>query len=208
MRESLNCDSCNAVVQITEGICQYCGSDFQNKGTAAIILQLKSEMESMMFSKGIEPFLLEINQSRFIEHPIIKYRKAKLKYLNMVLNTRLFASKEFCEIFSLIEQVGSTCADYWNDFLWTVAKTIPASNVILPLEEFRSSLLFLKAKNAESKHLIESKLFEQVLITECGYLFYKEYKFYKDPKNFINDTSFIQKRDFLLLRFDDFKNKL
>jgi len=45
MKEYLVCDMCTATVSTDDNVCEFCGNDFKNTGSAAQILRFKDEIE-------------------------------------------------------------------------------------------------------------------------------------------------------------------
>ena len=58
------------------------------------------------------------------------------------------------------------------------------------------------SQSLDDDEIVGKKLKQQVLITDFGEQFFKEYNFYSDPKNFINNESFITKRDYLIDKYE------
>jgi hypothetical protein len=208
MREYLVCDMCTATVSTQDNVCEFCGNDFKNSGSSAEILQFKDEIEKKIYSSNIDDLLNKINISKFKEHPIILFRKAKAMLIDYMTNDGILDSDEFCNVIQIINSISKITEDYWTEFVLYLTVLFPTNHTKLYLKDFKSISAFLSSINRDEDKLIESVLIQQVLISEAGITFFKDYKFYTDPQNFINNKDFITKRDHLILKYENLYQKI
>ena len=211
MIEFLNCDACTAVVSTKMTVCDYCGNDFRHSGVSAEILKLRDDLDKKDFTLNIDDFLKFIEASKYREHPIVKFRKAKALLIEYMTNDGVLDTEEFCEILNIMRQLKNISQDYWFEFAIYISVILPTGHTKLCLEDYNSIRRFLQNNNLDEDKIISKKLKEQVMITDLGEQFFKEYNFYSDPKNFINNTNFIQKMDYLKEKYEtiiqNFNNK-
>jgi hypothetical protein len=69
------------------------------------------------------------------------------------------------------------------------------------LDDYKAIKSYLASNALDDDEIIDTKLKQQVLITDLGEQFFKEYNFYSDPKNFINNSNFIQKKEYLSKKY-------
>jgi len=202
MREFLVCDMCTATVSTEDNVCEFCGNDFKNSGSSAELLRFKDEIEKKIYSSNLYDLISKINTSKFKEHPIILFRKAKAKLIDYMTNDGILDSDEFCDVIQIINSISKISEDYWTEFVLYVTVLFPTNHTKLYVEDFKSIRAFLNSINRDEDKIIENRMIQQVLISEAGETFFKEYQFYTDPNNFINNKDFITKRDHLVLKYE------
>jgi hypothetical protein len=207
MIEYLNCDACTAVVSTEMTVCDYCGNDFRHSGTSAQLLKLRDDLDKKFFTLTIEEFLKFANSTKFRDHPIVQFRKSKIQLIDYMHNDGVLDAQEFCEILHTISNLKKISNDYWFEFALYISVIFPTPHTKLYLEDYSTIKCFLVSNNLDEDEIIGKKLKEQVLITDLGEQFFKEYNFYNDPKNYINNTNFIQKRDYLKEKYENAINK-
>jgi hypothetical protein len=207
MIEYLNCDACTAVVSTEMTVCDYCGNDFRHSGTSAQLLKLRDDLDKKYFTLTVEDFLKFANSTKFRDHPIVQFRKSKIQLIDYMHNDGVLDAQEFCEILHTISNLKKISADYWFEFALYISVIFPTPHTRLYLEDYTTIKSFLLSNNLDEDEIIGKKLKEQVLITDLGEQFFKEYNFYTDPKNYINNTNFIQKRDYLKEKYENSFNK-
>ena len=207
MIEYLNCDACTAVVSTEMTVCDYCGNDFRHSGTSAQLLKLRDDLDKKYFTLTVEDFLKFANSTKFRDHPIVQFRKSKIQLIDYMHNDGVLDAQEFCEILHTISNLKKISADYWFEFALYISVIFPTPHTRLYLEDYSTIKSFLISNNLDEDEIIGKKLKEQVLITDLGEQFFKEYNFYTDPKNYINNTNFIQKRDYLKEKYENSFNK-
>lgn len=208
MIEYLNCDACTAIVSTAMLTCEYCGNDFRHSGISAELLKLRDDLDKKYYTLNVEDFLKFIEASKYKEHPILKFRKAKALLIEYMTNDGVLDSEEFCDVLNIIRQIKNISTDYWFEFALYVSVILPTPHTKLYLEDYSTIKSFLASNNLDEDEIISKKLKEQVLITDLGEQFFKEYNFYTDPKNYINNTNFIQKKDYLKEKYETAFNKL
>lgn len=207
MIEYLNCDACTAVVSTEMTVCDYCGNDFRHSGTSAQLLKLRDDLDKKYFTLTVEDFLKFANSTKFRDHPIVQFRKSKIQLIDYMHNDGVLDAQEFCEILHTISNLKKISADYWFEFALYISVIFPTPHTRLYLEDYTTIKSFLLSNNLDEDEIIGKKLKEQVLITDLGEQFFKEYNFYTDPKNYINNTNFVQKRDYLKEKYENAFNK-
>ena len=201
MIEYLNCDACTAVVSTEMTVCDYCGNDFRHSGVSSEILKLRDDLDKKYFTLNVDDFLKFIATSKYREHPIVKFRKAKALLIEYMTNDGVLNSEEFCFVLNIIRQLKNISTDYWFEFALYTSVILPTPHTKLYLEDYRAIKCFLKSNNLDEDEIISKKLKEQILITDLGEQFFKEYNFYIDPKNFVKNDAFIHKRDYLKQKY-------
>jgi hypothetical protein len=207
MIEYLNCDACTAVVSTEMTVCDYCGNDFRHSGTSAQLLKLRDDLDKKYFTLTVEEFLKFANSSKFRDHPIVQFRKSKIQLIDYMHNDGVLDAQEFCEILHTINKLKKISADYYFEFALYISVIFPTPHTKLYLQDYSTIKSFLVSNNLDEDEIIVKKLKEQVLITDLGEQFFKEYNFYTDPKNYINNTNFVQKRDYLKEKYENAFNK-
>jgi hypothetical protein len=202
MIEYLNCDACTAVVSTAMTVCDYCGNDFRHSGTSAQLLKLRDDLDKKYFTLTVEEFLKFANSSKFKEHPIVKFRKSKVQLIDYMHNDGVLDTQEFCEILHTINQLKKLSADYWFEFALYISVIMPTPHSKLFLQDYFKIKNFMLSQSLDEDEIVGKKLKQQVLITDFGEQFFKEYNFYSDPKNFINNESFITKRNYLIDKYE------
>jgi hypothetical protein len=193
---------CTATVSTEDNVCEFCGNDFKNSGSSAELLRFKDEIEKKIYSSNLYDLISKINTSKFKEHPIILFRKAKAKLIDYMTNDGILDSDEFCDVIQIINSISKISEDYWTEFVLYVTVLFPTNHTKLYVEDFKSIRAFLNSINRDEDKIIENRMIQQVLISEAGETFFKEYQFYTDPNNFINNKDFITKRDHLVLKYE------
>ena len=107
MREFLVCDMCTATVSTDSITCEFCGNDFKNSGSSAEILRFKDEIEKKMHTSDLNDLLTRIGKSKFKDHPIVLYRKAKALLIDYMTNDGILDADEFCEVINIINIIES-----------------------------------------------------------------------------------------------------
>jgi hypothetical protein len=202
MIEYLNCDACTAVVSTEMTVCDYCGNDFRHSGVSAEILKLRDDLDKKYFTLNVDDFLKFIEASKYREHPIVKFRKAKALLIEYMTNDGVLDAEEFCDILNIIRQLKDISQDYWFEFAIYTSVILPTGHTKLYLKDFNTIKSFLQSNNLDEDEIIRKKLKEQVMITDLGEQFFKEYYFYTDPKNFVKNEAFIHKRDYLKQKYE------
>lgn len=202
MREYLVCDMCTATISTDNTLCEFCGNDYSHSGTSGEILKFRDEIDRKLYTSDLDELLLRIDKSKYKEHPIIKFRKAKALLLEYMTNDGILDSDEFCEVIKMVNDVSKVSEDYWTEYILYLTVLFPTSHTKLFLEDFKSIRNFLLSINRDDDKIIENKMIQQVLISEAGDTFFKEYQFYIDSNNFINNKDFILKRDHLKSKYD------
>ncbi len=202
MIEYLNCDACTAVVSTVMTECEYCGNDFRHSGTSAELLKLRDDLDKKYFTLTVEDFLEFANSTKFREHPIVQFRKSKIQLIDYMHNDGVLDAQEFCEILHTINKLKKISTDYWFEFALYVSVILPTPHSKLYLDDYKAIKSYLFSNDLDDDEIIAKKLKQQVLITDLGEQFFKEYNFYSDPKNFVNNESFIYKRDYLKQKYE------
>lgn len=208
MREYLVCDMCTATVSTEENVCEFCGNDFKNSGSSAEILRFKDEIEKKTYSSNLDELISKINTSKFKEHPIILFRKAKAMLIDYMTNDGILDSDEFCDVIQIINSISKISEDYWTEFVLYLTVLFPTNHTKLYLEDYKSIRAFLNSINRDEDKIIENRMIQQVLISEAGDTFFKEYQYYTDPKNFINNPDFIIKQKYLSEKYIELKKQI
>lgn len=208
MCEFIVCDMCTATVSTDSAVCDFCGNDFKNSGSSGEILRLKDEIEKTIFTSDISELLQKINKTKYKNHPIIQFRKAKALLLEYMTNDGILDADEFIEIVNIVNSISKISEDYWTEFVLYLTVLLPTSHTKLFLEDYKTIRSFMSSINRDLDNIIESRMVQQILISEVGDTFLKEYLFYSDPKNFINNPDYIQKKNFLSKKYDDLKKKI
>jgi len=208
MKEYLVCDMCTATVSTESSVCEFCGNNFKNSGISAEILKFRDEIEKKIYSSNLNELLTKINNSKFKNHPIILFRKAKALLIEYMTNDGILDADEFCEIINIVNSISKISDDYWTEFVLYITVLFPTSHTKLNLEDFKSIRSFLTSINRDEDKIIENRMIQQILISDAGETFFKEYQFYSDPKNYINNPDFIRKKNHLSEKYEGLKNKI
>jgi len=208
MREFLVCDMCTATVSTDSAVCDFCGNDFKNSGSSGEILRLKGEIEKKIYTSDISELLQKINKTKYKDHPIIIYRKAKVLLLEYMTNDGIIDSEEFIEVINMINNIAKISEDYWTEFVLYVSVLFPTSHTKLHIEDFNLIRSFLISINRDQDTVIQSKMKQQLLITVAGETFFKEYNYYTDKSNHVNNLDFIKKKETLELKYKTLVDKI
>jgi hypothetical protein len=208
MIEILICNNCTASVSTEQDLCQYCGNDFRTSGESAEILDFV-ELIDRSFAKATPSDLIEkIKQSKFKDHPMVRFRKAKILLIEYMTNDSVLDYTEFIEILKIIKEVSEINNHYWFDFSLYLTVLLPSSHTKLYIEDYQKIKSYIDNNNLDNEQIIDTSLKEQLIISTLGEQFFKEYKFYQNPSNYINNNDFIQKKDFLIAKYEKFKNSI
>jgi len=199
---------CTATVSTDSAVCDFCGNDFKNSGSSGEILRLKDEIEKKIYTSDISELLQKINKTKYKDHPIIQFRKAKALLLEYMTNDGIIDADEFIEIINIINNISKISEDYWTEFVLYLTVLFPTTHTKLFLEDYKTIRSFMSNINRDQDKIIESRMLQQILISEAGDTFFKEYHFYTDPKNFINNPDFIHKKNYLSGTYNELKNKI
>jgi len=202
MREFLVCDMCTATVSTDSALCDFCGNDFKNIGSSGEILRLKDEIEKKIYTSDFPELLQKINKTKYKDHPIIIYRKAKALLLEYMTNDGIIDSEEFIEVINMINNIANISEDYWTEFVLYLTVLFPTSHTKLLICDFKNILAFLKSINRDLDQVIYSRMIQQIIISSVGDTFLKEYNYYLDERNFINNKDFISKKQHLKERYE------
>ncbi len=210
MIEYLNCDACTAVVSTEMTECEYCGYNFRHSGFSAELLKLRDNLDKKLFTLKTEEFLTQANSSKFRNHPIVQFRKSKIQLIDYMHNDGILDAQEFCEILHTINKLKKISDDYWFEFVLYICVILPTPHSKLYLEDYIKIQNYLYTNNLDENGIIIDKLKQQILITDLGEEFLKEYNYYTNPKNSINNQSFNNKKQMLLSKYENFliSNKL
>ncbi len=208
MLEYLVCDTCTATISTANSVCEFCGSDYRHGGSSGEILRLVDELEKKLFTTDISELLNYISKSKYKNHPAILFRKAKALLLDYMTNDGVLSAGEFCEVIKIVNDISKISEDYWTEFVLYLTVFFPTSHTTLYIDDFKATCTFLKSINRDLDKVIETKMIQQVIMSEAGLTFYKEYLFYSDQKNYINNNDFIQKKQHLIDKFEKYKNSI
>ena len=193
--------ACTAVVSTEMTVCDYCGNDFRHSGVSAEILRLRDDLDKKFFTLNVDDFLKFIAASKYREHPIVEFRKAKALLIEYMTNDGVLDAENLCDVLNIIRKLKNISQDYWFEFAIFISVLLPTGHTKLYLEDYNLIRSFLKSHNLDEDEIISKKLKEQVMITDLGEQFFKEYNFYTHPKNFVNNDAFIRKRDYLKQKY-------
>jgi hypothetical protein len=208
MTEYLNCDACTAIVSTEMIFCEYCGDDFRHRGNSAELLKLRDDLDIKQFTLSAEEFLKLANTTNFRQHPIIKFRILKVQLIAQMTNDGILIAQEFCDILHTVNQINKISEGYWHEFTLYISVIMPTPLTRLFLDDFKAIKHFMTNNNLDKNGIVEQKLKQQVLITDLGECFFKEYNFYSNPANFINDESFIKKQEYLIEKYNKANNEI
>ena len=208
MIEKLNCSSCNAMIDTSSLKCEYCGNNYKMNGKSAELLKLKDQLDKMLITSEPTEIINFINNSLYKSHPIVRFRSLKAKMLVCLFLDDHIVSQKFCDIINGIDEISEITSAYRSEFINYIIQLLPNGNISLYSEDYENILSFLKSKMFDSDEKIHNKLTEQLLITELGSKFMKEYLFYTDEKNFINDSAFLKKKEYLEQKYNNLKKEL
>jgi hypothetical protein len=117
-------------------------------------------------------------------------------------------SQKFCDIINGIDEISEVTTAYKHEFINYTVQLLPSAHISLYLEDYENILTFLRIRMFDTDGKIHNKLTEQLLITELGSKFMKEYLFYTDKKNFINDSAFLRKKEYLEEKYNSHRKEL
>jgi lipopolysaccharide biosynthesis protein len=123
-------------------------------------------------------------------------------------NDGILDSDEFCNVIQMVNSISKISDDYWTEFVLYLTVIFPTKHTKLYLKDFMSIRGFLSSINRDEDKIIENIMIQQVLISQAGETFFKEYQFYTDPKNFINNSDFINKKNYLINKYEGLKIKI
>lgn len=208
MNEKLNCSSCNAIIYTSSLKCDYCGNNYRMNGKSAELIKLKNQLDKMLINSKPREVIKSVNSSDYKDHPIIKFRLAKAEMLVCLFKDKYIESQKFCDIFNVIDLISQDTSEYKNEFIAYISLFLPSLHISLYPEDYDNILTFLRRMMLDSEKEIVQKLTEQLLISELGEKFMKEYLFYTNKKNLVNDPAFLKKKEFLELKYNNCKNEL
>jgi hypothetical protein len=208
MIEILICNNCTASVSTEQDLCQYCGNDFRISGESAEILEFVELIDRSFVKAEPADLIQKINESKFKDHPMVRFRKAKVLLIEYMTNDAILDHSEFIEILKIIKEISEINNHYWFEFSLYVTVLLPSSHTKLSLENYQKINSFLGKNNMDSDQIIDKSLKEQLIMTILGEQFLKEYKYYTNENNFINNTAFIAKKNKLKEKYDLAYNKL
>ena len=208
MIELLICNNCTASVSTENDLCQYCGNDFRRSGESAEILDFVELIDRSFVKSEPNDLIQKINQSKFKDHPMVRFRKAKVLLIEYMTNDSLLDYSEFIEILKTLKEISEINNHYWFEFSLYVTVLLPSSHTKLCLEDYQKIKSFLDNNNMDSDQIIDKSLKEQLIMTILGEQFFKEYKYYTNESNFINNTAFVAKKNKLKEKYDLAYNKL
>jgi hypothetical protein len=208
MIEILICNNCTASVSTEQDLCQYCGNDFRISGESAEILDFVELIDRSFVKAEPGNLIQKINESKFKDHPMVRFRKAKVLLIEYMTNDAILDHSEFIEILKIIKEISEINNHYWFEFSLYVTVLLPSSHTKLGLENYQKINSFLNNNNMDSDQIIDKSLKEQLIMTILGEQFFKEYKYYTNESNFINNTAFIAKKNKLKEKYDLAYNKI
>lgn len=208
MIEKLNCSSCNAIIDTSSIKCEYCGNNYRMNGKSAELIKLKDNLDKMLITSEPAEIINSINNSLYKNHPIVRFRLSKAEMLVCLFLDLHIDSQKFCDIINVIDEISEVTTAYKIEFINYIVQLLPSAHTSLYSEDYQNILTFLKSKMFDSDEKIHNKLTEQLLITELGSKFMKEYLFYTDEKNFINDSAFLKKKEYLEEKYNNLKKEL
>ena len=208
MIELLICNNCTASVSTEYDLCQYCGNDFRKSGESAEILDFVELIDRSFVKAEPSDLIQKINQSKYKDHPMVRFRKAKVLLIEYMTNDSLLDYSEFIEILKIIKEVSEINSHYWFDFCLYVNVLLPSSHTKLHIEDYQKIKLYLDNNNLDNEQIIDTSLKDQLIISTLGEQFFKEYNFYRNPNNNINNNDFIKKKQHLIAKYEKFKNSI
>ena len=208
MVEYLNCNECNAPVSTEMSVCEFCGNNFRLHGNSADLLSFAKELDKKFYINSCNDLLEIISCSKFKEKPMIKFRKAKILLIEYMTNDGVLDAEEFCEILEIINSIRNISEDYLLEFISYVSVIFPSNNTKLFINDFDKIKNFILQNRLDIGGIMIESLRDQVLISQLGIKFIKEYHFFTNSKNFINDGAFISKRDSLIEKYNKTINSI
>lgn len=208
MKEFVICESCNASVEIHETTCDYCGSEFKFGKVNREILILKEHVDNLFFRARHYETIEIIEGSKYRNHPILLFRKAKALLVIYMTNDGILQGQEFCEVIKIMMNLSKVSDDYWKEFVLYITVLFPSSCSTLLVEDYKSIIAFLASFDLDREKIIEEKLFQQVVMSEAGETFVKEFKYFTNEKNHIDNKDFIIKRDYLKNKYSEIEIKI
>ena len=208
MVEKLNCSSCNAIINTSSLKCDYCGNSYRMNGKSADLINLKDHLDKMLTTSEPVEIINYINNSAYKNHPIVRFRLAKAEMLICLFLNRQINSDKFCAIINIIDEITEVTPDYRMEFINFTINFLPSLDISLYSEDFINISTFLKNKTFDSYVKLINRLTEQLLVSELGEKFMKEYLFYTDEKNFIDDVAFLKKKEYLVKKYNTYKNEV
>lgn len=208
MIEKLNCSSCNAIIETSSLNCEYCGNNYRMNGKSAELIKLKDNLDKMLITSEPAEIINSINNSFYKTHPIVRFRLAKAEMLACLFLHQYIDSQKFCDIFNVINEISEVTSAYRSEFINYTIHLLPSAHISLYSEDYENILTFLRIRMFDTDDKIHNKLTEQLLRTELGSKFMKEYLFYTDKKNFINDSAFLRKKEYLEEKYNSHRKEL
>jgi hypothetical protein len=208
MKEFLICDMCTATISTDLPFCDFCDNDFQHSGSSAEILRFKDEIEKKIFNSDLSELLNLIGKSKFKDHPIILFRKAKALLIEYMTNDGVLEAEEFCEVLRIINTISKISEDYWTEFVLYITVLIPTAHTKLFIKDCKAICSFLLSINRDEDKIIENKMIQQIIVSEAGETFLNEYNYYIDSSNHIDNIDFLKKKEFLNKKYEVLLNTI
>lgn len=208
MFEKLNCSTCNAIIDTSSLNCEYCGNNYRINGKSAELIKLKDKLDRMFITSEPAEIINSINNSLYKTHPILRFRLAKAEMLECLILHQYIDSQKFCDIINIIDEISEVTSAYKSEFINYTIHLLQSAHISLYPEDYENILTFLRIKMFDKDDKINNKLTEQLLQTELGSKFMKEYLFYTDKKNFINDSDFLKKKEYLEEKYNSHRKEL
>lgn len=208
MKEFVNCESCNASVEIHEITCDYCGSEFKLGRVNSEILMLKEQLDKMFYTADFQEIVRKVDSSRYKDHPVLLFRKAKALLVVYMTNDGIIDSHEFIEVVKMMMSLANLSQDYWSEFILYLTVLFPSSHTKLFLDDYQVILAFLSSNDLDREKVVEQKLLQQVIMSVAGETFIKEYNYFTNEKNFFNSKDFILKRDYLKTKYQEIEKSI
>jgi ribosomal protein L40E len=208
MNEKLICSSCNAKINTSALNCEYCGNNYRLYGKSSELLATREKLDKMLVVSEPDEIVNFINTLDHKNHPIISYRLAKAEMLICLYEECYIISQKFCDIIHIVDLISIDTPEYRKQFINFISDHLPVLSTRLYLEDYQNILSFLREQMFDKDRELAKKLTEQLLISELGAKFMKEYLFYIDEKNFINDSAFLKKKEYLEAKYKNYKNEL
>ena len=207
MIEKLHCSCCNAVILTSFDKCEYCGSNYKTHGDNGEVIRLKKQLDKLLSEHEAKELLIRAEKSIHREHPIIRFRIAKAKILLCLFDNDYIIAHHFCEVLKIINELAITTSDYIDEFLHYISIYLPSPHTSIDSNNHKEILAFIIKNEIDKNNFVKRLLTEQLLQTELGVGFMKEYRFYTDKKNFINNPDFRKKKEHLEKKYAQQKVK-
>lgn len=162
MYDFLFCETCETLVSTSLSKCPCCKRDFKKMPYTAALLTFCQFLDKIDNPAPIESQLEMIQSSIFKDHPLIRYRKARLKILQALgspetMNTKLF--------FSLLSLSVAACAagpHYWEDLVKLLTALLPSASLSITEEEWLDIVNLTRSNYKDNDQAFVSKLALQI----------------------------------------------